>query len=85
MFVLCLTEAQPHTWMTGKRGRNNGPRGRGRDRSLGERTSLRARVSETTRAFRCWLRARLWERHRPRSEQAGIPYYGTEGGSRAFA
>ena len=83
--VLCLTEATPHDWMVGKRVWNSGTGGKVRDRDLGERTSLKARAAKTASVFRCWIRTRLWKRHRPRSEQAGILHYGREGGPRAFA
>ena len=82
---VCLTEAMPHDWMIGKSVRNSGTGGKVRNCTLGERTSVDARASKTVRVFRCWIRTRLWRRHRPRSEQAGILRYGREGGSLAFA
>ena len=84
-YVLCLTEAVPHDWMSSKSVWSSGTGGKVRDCNLGERTSLKARASKTASVFRCWIRTRLWRRHRPRSEQAGIPHYGREGGLRAFA
>ena len=71
-YVLCLTEATPHA-------------GDERDNPLGDRISLKTRVSKIASACRYWTRTRIWRRHRPRSEQAGILRYGTEGGLRAFA
>lgn len=71
-YVLCLTEAMPHA-------------GDERDNPLGDWISLRTQASKTAHACGCWIRTRLWRRHRPRSEQAGILRYGTEGGLRAFA
>ncbi len=68
-YVLCLTEATPHA-------------GDGR---LGDWISLKTRASKIANVRCCWTRTRLWRRHRPRSEQAGILRYGTEGGLRAFA
>ena len=68
-YVLCLTEATPHA-------------GDGR---LGDWISLKTRASKIANVCCCWTRTRLWRRHRPRSEQAGILRYGTEGGLRAFA
>lgn len=80
-----LTEAMPHDWMIGKRVQNGGTGGKVRNRTLGERTSVEAGISKIVRVFRCWIRTRLWRRHRPRSEQAGILRHGREGGSLAFA
>ena len=71
-YVLCLTEATPHA-------------GDERDNSLGDWISLKAQASKIAIACGCWIRTRLWRRHRSRSEQAGILRYGTEGGLRAFA
>ena len=83
--VLCLAEAMPRDWMIGKSVWSSGTGGKVRDSNLGERTSLKARASKTASVFRCWIRTRLWRRHRPRSEQAGTLHYGREGGLRAFA
>ena len=84
--VLCLTAATPHTWGVGKNIWNSGSRSNDRDCALGERTSRTARASRTADVHRCWTTTRLWRRHRPRSEQAGILHYlGMEGGLRAFA
>ncbi len=84
--VLCLTTAPSHTWAVGKSVWNSGSRGNNRDCALGERTSRKARASKTADVHRCWTTTRLWRRHRPRSEQAGIFLYpGMEGGLRAFA
>ena len=82
---VCLTEAMPHDWMIGKRVRNSGTGGKVRNCTLRERTAVEARGSKTARVFRCWIRTRLWRRHRPRSEQAGILRYGREGELYAFA
>lgn len=71
-YVLCLTEATPHA-------------GDERDNPLGDWISLKTQASKIANACDCWIRTRLWRRHRPRSEQAGILRYGTEGGLRAFA
>jgi hypothetical protein len=84
-YVLCLTEAMPHDWLVGKRVWSSGTGGKVRDCNLGDRTSLKARASKSAGVFRCWMRTRLWRRHRPRSEQAGILHYGKEGGILAFA
>ena len=81
---LYLAEAAPHDWMIGKSVWSSGTGGKVRDCDLGERTSLKARASKTASVFRCWIRTRLWRRHRPRSEQAGILRY-SKGGIRAFA
>ena len=84
--VLCLTTASSYTWAIGKSIWNSGSRGNNRDCALGERTSRRARASKTADVHRCWTTTRLWRKHRPRSEQAGILHYaGMEGGSPAFA
>ena len=84
--VLCLTTAPSRTWAVGKSVWNSGGRANNRDCALGERTSRRAQASKTADVHRCWTRTRLWRRHRPRSEQAGIlQYSGMEGGIRAFA
>ena len=84
--VLCLTTAPSHTWAVGKSIWNSGSRSNDRDSALGERTSRKARASNTADVHCCWTTTRLWRRHRPRSEQAGILHYlGMEGGSRAFA
>ncbi len=82
--ILCLTEAMPHAWTIIRSVRDNGTRGGERGCNLADHTSLRAQVSKTTGVFRCWIRTRLWRRHRPRSEQAGILRY-AKGGIRAFA
>ena len=71
-YVLCLTEAMPHA-------------GDECDGRLGDWISLKARASKIANVCCCWTRTRLWRRHRPRSEQAGILRYGTEGGLHAFA
>ncbi|MYC78445.1 hypothetical protein F4X10_22005 [Candidatus Poribacteria bacterium] len=71
-YVLCLTKATPHA-------------GDERDNSLGDWISLKTQASKIANACRYWTKTRLWRRHRPRSEQAGILRYGTEGGLRAFA
>ncbi len=71
-YVLCLTEATPHA-------------GDERDCPLGDWIFLKTRASKIANVFRCWTRTRLWRRHRPRSEQAGILHYGMEGGLHAFA
>ena len=84
--VLCLTTTPSHTWAEGKSVWNSGSRGNNRDRALGERTSRQARASKTADVHRCWTMTRLWRRHRPRSEQAGVFLYpAMEGGLRAFA
>ena len=84
--VLCLTTTPSHTWADGKSVWNNGSRDNNRNRALGERTSRKARASKTADVHRCWTTTRLWRRHRPRSEQAGVFLYpGMEGGLRAFA
>ena len=84
--VLCLTTAPSQTWAVGKSVWNNGSRSNNRDCALGEHTSRKARASNTADVHRCWTTSRLWRRHRPRSEQAGILHYaGMEGGSHAFA
>ena len=84
--VLCLTTAAPRAWADGKSVWDNGSRSNDRDCALGERTSRKARASKTVDVRCCWTRTRLWRRHRPRSEQAGILHYaGMEGGSLAFA
>ena len=84
--VLCLTTATPHIGAVGKSVWNDGSRSNDRDCALGERTSRKARASNSADVHRCWTTTRLWRRHRPRSEQAGILHYpGIEGGSRAFA
>ena len=84
--VLCLTTAPAHTWAVGKSVWNSGGRGNNRDCALGERTSRKAQASKTADVHRCWTGTRLWRRHRPRSEQAGILHYtGMEGGTRALA
>ena len=84
--VLCLTTAPSQTWAVGKSVWNNGSRSNNRDCALGERTSRKARASNTADVHRCWTTTRLWRRHRPRSEQAGVLHYaGMEGGSHAFA
>ena len=84
--VLCLTTAPSQTWAVGKSVWNSGSRANNRDCALGERTSRKARASKTADVHRCWTTTRLWRRHRPRSEQAGILHYaGMEGGLRAFA
>ena len=84
--VLCLTTTPSHTWGDGKRVWNSGSRGNNRDCALGERTSRKARASKTADVHRCWTMTRLWRRHRPRSEQAGVFLYpAMEGGLRAFA
>ena len=84
--VLCLTTATAHIWAVGKSVWNSGSRSNNRDCALGERTSRKARASKTV-GDRCWTMTRLWRRHRPRSEQAGILHYKPviEGGSLAFA
>ena len=84
-YILCLTEAMPHAWTIRKNVRDNGTGGSERDCNLADRTSLKARASKTAHVFRCWIRTRLWRRHRPRSEQAGILRYGRQGGLCAFA
>ena len=84
-YVLCLAEAMPHDWRMGKRVWSSGTGGKVRDFNLGVHTSLKARVFNTASAFRCWTKTRLWRRHRPRSEQAGILHYGRKGGLCAFA
>ena len=71
-YVLCLTEATPHA-------------GDERDNPLRDWISLKTQTSNIANACGCWIRTRLWRRHRPRSEQAGILRYGTEGGLRTFA
>ncbi len=71
-YVLCLTEATPHA-------------GDGRDNSLGDWISRKTQASKIANACRYWTKTRLWRRHRPRSEQAGILRYGTEGGLHVFA
>ncbi|MCE2412426.1 hypothetical protein J4G07_00340 [Candidatus Poribacteria bacterium] len=73
-YVLRLTEATPHA-------------GDERDNSLGDWISLKTRAFKIANANACryWNRTRLWRRHRPRSEQAGILRCGTEGGLHAFA
>ena len=84
--VLCLTTAPSQTWAVGKSVWNNGSRSNNRDCALGEHTSRKARASNTADVHRCWTTTRLWRRHRPRSEQAGVLHYaGMEGGSHAFA
>ena len=84
--VLCLTTAPSRTWAVGKSVWNSGSRSSNRDCALGERTSRKARASKIAYVYRCWTTTRLWRRHRPRSEQAGILHYlGMEGGLRAFA
>lgn len=84
--VLRLTTTPSHTWADGKSVWNSGSRGNNKDRALGERTSRKARASKTADVHRCWTMTRLWRRHRPRSEQAGVFLYpGMEGGLRAFA
>lgn len=84
-YVLGLAEAMPHDWRIEKSVWSSGTGGKVRNCSLGERTSLKARAFNTASAFRCWIKTRLWRRHRPRSEQAGILHYGRKGGLRAFA
>lgn len=84
-YVSCLTEARPHDWIVGKSVWSSGTGGKVRDCNLGEHTCLKARASKSAGVFRCWIKTRLWRRHRPRSEQAGVLPYGIEGGSRAFA
>jgi hypothetical protein len=84
-YVLCLTEATPHAWTISRSVRNNGTWGSERGCNLEDRTPLRAQASKTASVFRCWIRTRLWRRHRPRSEQAGILRYGKQGGLFAFA
>lgn len=71
-YVFRLTEVTPHA-------------GDERDNPLGDWISRKTRASKIASARRCWIRTRLWRRHRPRSEQAGILRCGTEGGLRAFA
>lgn len=71
-YALCLTEATPHA-------------GDERDNPLGDWISLKTQASKIATACGSWIRIRLWRRQRPRSEQAGILRYGTEGGLRAFA
>ena len=71
-YVLCLTEATPHA-------------GDERDGRLGDWISLKTRASKIANVCCYWTRTRLWRRHRPRSEQAGILRYATEGGLHAFA
>ena len=89
--ILSSTEAMPQSCAVGKRTWNNGISRDDRDCTLGDRISLKVislkvRASEIANVHRCWTRTRLWRRHRPRSEQAGIlRYAGLEGGLYAFA
>ncbi len=85
--VLCLTTAPSHTWAVGKSVWNSGSRNKDTDCALGERTARKARAAKTADAHRCWTTTRLWRRHRPRSEQAGILHYKPimQGGSPTFA
>ncbi len=82
-YFLCLAEAAPRDWI--KRVWSSGTGGKVQGCNLGERTSLKARASKSASVFRCWIRTRLWSRHRPRSEQAGILLYVSKGGLHAFA
>ena len=85
-YILCSTEAMPHSCAVGKRLWNDGIGGSERDCSLGDRISLKVQASRIASVHRCWTRTRLWGRHRPRSEQAGIlRHVAMEGGSHAFA
>ena len=85
-YVLCLTKGMPLAWAMGKRLWDDGIGSNDQDCALEERISRKARASEAANVRRCWTKTRLWRRHRPRSEQAGILHYNAlEGGSRAFA
>lgn len=84
-YILCSTEAMPHSCAVGKRIWNNGVSGNEQDCPLGNRISLKVRAFTTASVHRCWTRTRLWRRHRPRSEQAGTLQFGMEGGLHAFA
>ena len=86
-YNLSSTEAMPHSCAVGKRTWNNGVNRDDRDCALGDRSlKVKVRASRIANVHRCWTRTRLWKRHRPRSEQAGIlQYSGMEGGLHAFA
>ena len=84
-YVSYLTKATPHTWAISSRIWNNGTGGNERDCNSGDQISLKTRASKIANVFRCCTKIRLWRRHRPRSEQAGIFHYGMEGGLRALA
>lgn len=81
-YILFLTEATPHAW-------DNVEEGKGSRHRLGKGTydfrALKAQASETPEVLHFWIQTRLWGRHRPRSEQAGILRYSKEGGWLAFA
>ncbi len=83
--ILCSMQVTPHAWAIRKRLWNNGTGGNERDCTSGDWVSLKTRASKIANVFCCWTRTRLWRRHRPRSEQAGIFHYAMEGGLRALA
>ena len=81
-YVLCLAEANASRFGELKRVYGVAePEEKVRDCNLGERTSLKARAFTTASAFRCWIKTRLWRRHRPEevNKQAASIMEGREG------
>lgn len=80
-YILFLTEATPHAC-------DNVGEGKGRRHRLGKERydfrALRAQAFGAAEVLPFWIQTRLWRKHRPRSEQAGILHY-RKGGWHAFA